>query len=153
MKIQLLFFTLLISTSHLYAADDANEIMSAIEDGDRERARQLINADNINIKLSYLENTPLDYAIQFNDIIALDLIKLGANVQYKDIYNRTPLHFAAFYNKPTVAQKLLKAGALTTEKDADGKTPLDIAKQREQAEVIQILESWENEDIKEPGCD
>jgi ankyrin repeat protein len=140
--------------NHLYASDIGREIERAIEAGDQEKVQQLINPENINMALSYFASNPLDYAIQFNSNIALDLIELGADVNAKCRDNTTPLHAAAHWNEPTIVQKLLEAGALTTEKDCNGCTPLDLAKCRKLVEVIKILENWQNPlEIIEPNVD
>lgn len=142
-------FSLVAGTS-MHAADEAEQIQNAIENHNRERVRQLVNADNINIALPFFGYRPLHFSIALDSTIALDLIGLGADINDQEPNNKnTPLHIATGYNRLIVVQSLLNAGALTTEKNSNGKTPLDIAKEHQHSKIIQILESWE-EDIKEP---
>ncbi len=155
-QLQLLCFTLLSSISHLYCADNnLEQIMLAIEAGDHARLHQVITPININAELPYFKSTPLDYAMQFpNANCAIILIKLGANVNMKCKHFKTPLHAAAYFNEPCIAQELLKAGALIKEKDFYGYTPLDIAKKYNCSQAIKVLEDWSNHsNIKEPNID
>ena len=52
------------------------------------------------------------------------LIKAGADVNARDSFGETALHFAAFLGGPTVAELLIKNGALVNAQDKDGNTPL-----------------------------
>ena len=45
------------------------------------------------------------------------LIAAGANVEAKNKYGKTPLHYAAEYNRLEVAQALIAAGANLEAKD------------------------------------
>jgi ankyrin repeat protein len=57
------------------------------------------------------------------------LRRAGADVNAKDMFGRTPLHWAAAYNpSPAVIKLLLKAGADPRAIDNAGKTPPDVAK-------------------------
>jgi ankyrin repeat protein len=142
----------IITISTLHAADIHREIKRAIETKDRERVHQLINADNINNDSDPFGCRLLSYAIQYDNDIALDLIKLGADVNIKCNSGATPLHYATVFNRPLVVQELLKYGASPIEKDLEENTPSDVAKILRNLEIIQIFTDHDNDslDIKEP---
>ena len=65
----------------------------------------------------------------------------GANInQQGDILNRDPLMNAAKMHAYSSAEFLLIVGADPTLTDVDGKTALDIAKEKNDARMIKILE-------------
>jgi ankyrin repeat protein len=55
------------------------------------------------------------------------LVRAGAIVDAKDMYEQTPLHFAAMYGHPEGIKKLLELGADINAKDTLGRTPLHFA--------------------------
>ena len=61
------------------------------------------------------------------------------NINIKDEYGRTPLHFAARYENEEIAEILIEAGADVNIKDKDGQTPLYYA---ESKEVKALLKSY-----------
>ena len=73
------------------------------------------------------------------------LLHAGADPNVKDVWQRTPLHFAAMRNRhPKVISLLLDAGGNPNSRDIDGKTALDYARNNESirpAEVFRRLES------------
>jgi ankyrin repeat protein len=73
-------------------------------------------------------------------LIAEALLQAGCDVNAADKDGRTPLMYAARYNRPPAADLLLKAGANIKAKDKDGKTALDIAKQFKNQEIVRLLQ-------------
>jgi hypothetical protein len=63
----------------------------------------------------------------------------GLANQRKKENGDTPLHFAAFYNKGTVAQLIIDAGSEVDAVDRDGFTPLRIAAQQGSTDVGTLL--------------
>lgn len=51
----------------------------------------------------------------------------GADVNFKDNYGRTALHWVVFWNKPNTIKNLIRLGANPHIMDAEGNTPIDIA--------------------------
>ena len=69
------------------------------------------------------------------------LLDYKANVEKTDnIGNNTPLHYTAYRGKTNTARILLCHGANPNTKNSDGKTALDIAKSRNKAEMVKLLE-------------
>ena len=54
----------------------------------------------------------------------------GADVEARDKYGFSPLHFAACRGSPDAIAALLAAGADTNARDESGKTPLHTAEER-----------------------
>jgi ankyrin repeat protein len=74
------------------------------------------------------------------------LLSHGAKVNARDKNDATPLHLAVinksrFKSNLAVVQYLVSQGADVTAKDKDGKTPLDLAKEKENADIAEYLES------------
>ena len=64
------------------------------------------------------------------------LILLGAQVEAKDNFGKTPLHFASYAD---VAKCLIQNGAKMDAKDENGETPLYIASAEGRAEIVKCL--------------
>ena len=69
-------------------------------------------------------------------LIGKALLQDGCDINAADSNGRTPLMYAARYNRPTAVGLLLEAGADINAKDKDGKTALDLAKQLDNQEII-----------------
>ena len=68
------------------------------------------------------------------------LIKNKADVNYKKkTSSETALHYAAEFDSPDAAKVLLANGADKTAKDAEGKTPFDIATEKKNEKVLEVL--------------
>ena len=80
-------------------------------------------------------------AYQDNAIVASALIAAGANIETKNIFERTPLHEVGEFNAVKVAGILLDAGADVEAREFLGNTPLHIAATFGSLEVAKILVS------------
>jgi serine/threonine protein kinase/ankyrin repeat protein len=69
-------------------------------------------------------------------LIGEALVQAGCDVNAADSDGRTPLMYAALYNRPTAVQLLLKGGASIKAKDKGGMTALDLAEQFGNKEII-----------------
>ena len=79
-------------------------------------------------------------AVQIGNAVELkELLAAGANVNAKDMIDRTPLHWAAIYGYTERTKILLKAGAKVNAKNKIGWTPLHLAAWRGYTEVVKIL--------------
>jgi len=72
--------------------------------------------------------TPLHDQVGFPDLSMIQiLISNGANVNQKDDYNNTALHFVSLHGYNKIINYLTSQGAEVNSKDDEGKTPLDWA--------------------------
>ncbi|CAN6483519.1 unnamed protein product [Victoria cruziana] len=86
-------------------------------------------------KLMYLTNEGSLEGIQ-------ELLDAGADVNYKDIDGRTPLHVAACQGRVDVVELLLKRGAKVNLKDRWGSTPIADALFYKHQDVCKIMEKY-----------
>ena len=121
------------NTSRFFFDAGAEEVVRCLEAGAKVGARD----DK--------ELTPLHHAVHINpnpDVTAL-LLKAGADMNARDIYGGTTLHFALFsqfQRNPAVIALLLKAGADPNARTNQGAMPLHFALiYQSDAEVIKAL--------------
>lgn len=86
------------------------------------------------------DKSPLFIAAIQGNIKELDkFLKMGANPNERDQDRNTPLHDAAWYNKPEAIKTLLHYGADINAKNGKGETPLFKAQYNKSNEAEQIL--------------
>jgi len=137
MKIALLLVGFLIASIGFAQELDANlrsvnfnELHAAAWNNDSTKITELARSGMSVNSASDSGITPLHSAVMKGSVeAARTLISLGANLEARDQYGRTPLFVAAEVNpKPkAVLELLLKAGASSTAVDKYGKTSLDAA--------------------------
>jgi hypothetical protein len=74
-------------------------------------------------------------------VVAEMLIRKGAQVNSKDQFGATPLHWAAYYGTKETVEALLNNGAEINTPTKSGMTPLDIAQGEDNTEAIAVLKS------------
>ncbi|UYV76109.1 MTPN [Cordylochernes scorpioides] len=114
---------------------------SAIREGNLERIKKLVeNGENFNLK-NERGSAPLHIAVTLRKINIIEyLLKIGANIDIRDLYEQTPLHKAASNrDNMAVIKYLVMAGAYVNAVDIDGKTPLHITSIYEQLEASRYL--------------
>lgn len=85
--------------------------------------------------------TALSYAAAVKHVPPIRaLLDAEADPDIADNKHRTPLHYAVATSKVASAQLLIRAGADLTLRDAEGETPLEMAREREDEELIHIIE-------------
>jgi hypothetical protein len=75
------------------------------------------------------------------DLLEL-LLTLGCNVNQKDSFGWTGLHYAAHRNYLPIVHKLMMVGADPFIEEATGKTPLDLAKQQSHQHIADYLRGF-----------
>ena len=66
-----------------------------------------------------------------------------------NVYGSTPLHYAAYYGKSSIANLLLQSNASPTAVDKYGRTPAQCAKQRGHGDLAaRLLEAEQAEALK-----
>jgi ankyrin repeat protein len=112
----------------------------AVQAGDRDAVRKLIQ-QHVDVNASGAEGmTPLDWAVRANDAgMASLLIQAGADAKTSNRDGVTPLWLAVTNRNPEIADMLLKAGADPNAALPSGETTLMTAAQTGSAEVAELL--------------
>jgi serine/threonine-protein phosphatase 6 regulatory ankyrin repeat subunit B len=97
--------------------------------------RYIENESNLDIRYEY-DTTLLMWFIKYDEPgLALYLIKKGININEKNMYGQTALHYAASKMFPEVIEELLKNGAEINIIDDFGQTSLDIIELKYEEDV------------------
>lgn len=81
---------------------------------------------NVDVNASLDEGTSLLHEASENGhlLVARELVKFGAKINARDVYNKTPLHVGVFHDSKDVVEFLCKSKAELEARDIDGETPL-----------------------------
>lgn len=120
-------------------------ISAVLDEKDYPKALQLVRKEEIHPDAHDAgENTLVAEAAKRGDIEAIRFAirKLGASpdTSCDCPAHRTPLHYAASRGNAAATRVLLELGANPSLINTYGETPLDIAKKKQQTEVIELLE-------------
>ncbi|CAG2170375.1 unnamed protein product [Oppiella nova] len=130
---------------------DESELRSELEDAVFSRhLHQLLQAFAEGADLTCVlpvstnDETSLHYAIAQEDGMSLHivdfLIQNSLNLNKVDAQGNTGLHYCVLYDKSECMKLLLRSKADITIKNNDRKTPLDLAKERDNHRLIELLE-------------
>ncbi|WP_265023236.1 ankyrin repeat domain-containing protein [Wolbachia endosymbiont (group A) of Epistrophe grossularia] len=117
----------------------------SVKDKDSKTPLDLAAQENNTSVAEFLKQTELDkkllVAVQDTGLNEVkDLINQKANINAKDMYGWTPLHFAASRNKLSVVEFLFNNNANINAKDVYGNTPLHVAAQySSNLEIVKFL--------------
>uniref|UniRef100_A0A6I8SXU9 Poly [ADP-ribose] polymerase n=1 Tax=Xenopus tropicalis TaxID=8364 RepID=A0A6I8SXU9_XENTR len=123
------------------AGEPARELFEACRNGDVERVRKLVNADNVNSRdTAGRKSTPLHFAAGFGrkDVVE-HLLQSGANVHARDDGGLIPLHNACSFGHAEVVSLLLRHGADPNARDNWNYTPLHEAAIKGKIDVCIVL--------------
>jgi ankyrin repeat protein len=138
-----LVFLLAVPWTHL----TAGEIHDAARNGDSMKIKNLLKQDPQAVRQTVGDGiTPLHIAAQYSQKSAVEqLIMSGANVNDKDFFKLTPLHYVAASEvkksevQTQIAALLLNNGAEINAKDFGGKTPLIYAVNNVHIKLVTFL--------------
>ncbi|XP_072281308.1 poly [ADP-ribose] polymerase tankyrase-2 isoform X2 [Pyxicephalus adspersus] len=123
------------------SGEPARELFEACRNGDVERVRKLVNADNVNSRdTAGRKSTPLHFAAGFGrkDVVEY-LLQSGANVHARDDGGLIPLHNACSFGHAEVVNLLLRHGADPNARDNWNYTPLHEAAIKGKIDVCIVL--------------
>ncbi|CAG2107517.1 unnamed protein product [Medioppia subpectinata] len=134
------------------SCSDETELRSELEDAVFSRhLHQLLQAFAEGADLTCVlpvstnQETSLHYAIAQEDGMSLHivdfLIQNSLNLNCVDRDGNTGLHYCVLYDKSECMKLLLRSNADITIKNSEHKTPLDLAKDRQNHRLIELLES------------
>lgn len=96
----------------------------------------------VDIEIPDAKATPLMMAVSFNNFEVVEyLLSVGANINKQDLNGVSSMHYAVSRNLLKMASLLKSKHADLDLKDKIGRTPLDIAKEKEFAEIKNLLEA------------
>lgn len=126
----------------------ANHILSAINYDEYDRVIHMIENDTF-FKDNLLEKIALDRASKLNKMELVNkILKAKAlrreNINEKDMYGNTLLHFAVFKNNVKLARKLILHGANIGIKNRNGNTPLHLACILNRPELVEKIAARAN---------
>ena len=91
-------------------------------------------------KIDDLGKTDLHMVAELNlPMLAISLLKQGANVNARDNTGATPLHWAAQWDASETAEVLIKQGANVNAQKNTGATPLHQTAQEDASETAEVL--------------
>jgi ankyrin repeat protein len=127
---------------YLLEAGAPLDICTAALLGQRDTVRAMLAADPAQAQATGAHGIAVLYfpSIKGDAETAALLLAHGAGVNAGAPGATTPLHGAALFNQPAMAEWLLDHGAQADAADYEGKTPLAIAREREFTEVADVLE-------------
>lgn len=88
---------------------------------------------------------------QTKSLVAIPLLEAGANINAKDKYGDTPLHWVTFYGNQAVIMQLLARGADKTIKDNNDHTPIFFADTDETKKVLELKNIFKSIKKREIG--
>jgi len=137
-------FSKLDFLSEFTEPSEYDPLMQAIIDNDRETVEQLLkDGADPNTLNEYGESALLVSVTNERPEYIPILIDYGADPNLQDDYGWTPLMSAAVVGDLESGKLLLDAGADPNLKDSDDMSALDYAKEYEDPEFVQLLESYE----------
>jgi ankyrin repeat protein len=104
-----------------------DHLFIAIQKGDNEVVKSLLEEHNIDIEDSYGRTVLLNSALYGNLSLIHWLLEKGADINHVDINGYTALHFAAQETHTNVVKFLLEHGAIPNIQDKNGNTPAWVA--------------------------
>jgi ankyrin repeat protein len=124
---------------------NANELISAAENGQTEKVRELINKKaNLNLQNEHGKTALIWAALKGHMEIAELLIKKGAKLDLQDNIGNTALMWAVYYGHTEIAELLIKKGAKLDLQDKDGKTISYWARKKGYTKIAEMLENPDN---------
>jgi len=91
---------------------------------------------NVNL-LDEDRTSPLHVACRSGSLqVVEELLNWGSMIDIADIAGWTPLHIAAFYQRPYICHILLKKGAYPYYSSRNGETPWDLVKDKNTEEIF-----------------
>ena len=123
-------------------------IVTAIEEGDLDEVRRLVDEDPAVLGRPMAEecpDPPLGYAAwQGQTEVVRFLLERGAGADARGDAGMTPLHYAAREGQPEIARLLLDHGAEAGIRDASGFTPIFTAARGRRPDCVRVAELLED---------
>jgi ankyrin repeat protein len=132
--------SLFLSLASLAAASNDLQLVDAVERGDREGVRSLLE-QNADVNTAQADGTTaLHWAAHRDDLETAELLMgAGADVNAANHYGVTPLSLACTNGSAAMVQKLLKAGANPNAVQQTGETAIMTAARSGNVEVVKLL--------------
>ena len=131
---------LFLSLGSLAAASSDLQLVEAVERGDREGVRSLLEQD-ADVNAAQADGTTALHWVALRDDLATAqlLIRAGADINAANQYGITPLSLACTNGSVAMVEKLLKAGADPNAVQQTGETAIMTAARTGNVEVVKLL--------------
>ena len=135
-----MIFLLFLSLASLAATSSDLHLVEAVERGDREGVRSLLE-QNADVHTAQADGTTaLHWAAHRDDLETAELlIRAGADLNAANHYGITPLSLACTNGSAAMVEKLLKAGANAKAVQQTGETAIMTAARTGNVEVVKLL--------------
>lgn len=126
------------------SGEEIREFFKLIKDSNYDKVKKLISDNNaylFAVDSSIKEyQSPLNVAVirGYNNIAEI-FIKSNANLNYKDVYGNSALHYCAKVNNIVVARMLLEYKADVNIQNLSKETPLHFAARYNHLEIVKLL--------------
>ena len=122
------------------------KLIKSAEKGDIPKVRKLLDkkkAKKVINKMGANGNRLLHFASEWKEPDLVErIIKLGADVNIKNLWKRTPLHLAVEANNFAAIKILLDHGADIHSEDIKEITPLDIVQKKNKKKTLELINSY-----------
>ena len=138
--------------SEKYDTQIVNDFFAELQKVENNNVKELINYYTALVYKRY-ENkfTLLHLAAEIgNEVVVIELLKAGANIEAKDQREYTPLHWSIYFGHIEVVKFLIEKGAIKEAKGQDGITPLHLAAEiGNEVLVLELLKAGANIEAKD----
>ena len=126
----------------IYAIFFHQDLHTASREGDLQTVMEMVEAGKDIDVQDRGGNTPLMVAISYGHINVVEyLLENGAQVNHRAVYQWTPLMEAVSNRRIQMVKLLLEYGADPSAINNDGNTALDIAVEKNDEAIVQLLEN------------
>ncbi len=130
--------------TNVLSSDEIRKFFKLIKDSNYDEVKKIISENNAYVSMvdssTFEYQSPLNVAIirGYNNIAEV-IIKSGANLNFKDVYGFTALHYCAKMNNIEIAKLLIENKADVNILNLSKEAPLHVAARYNHQEIVKLL--------------